>query len=132
MAIPEPVVCLLQACVDPADDVAAAHVPDEQEQAVGALAQPSVAQGLPWQRARFEQGRFRTCARTLAIAAAVEVPIALQPRAGRITSNRQRTGDLGPADGCVARDEGFRSGIGNALMLHGAQQPVADRRGIPL
>ena len=49
MTIPKPVVCLLQACVDPADDVAVAHVADEQEQAVGALAQPTGA--LVWIKA---------------------------------------------------------------------------------
>ena len=67
--------------VDPADEIAVGDIAHEQEQAVGRLVEPAVAQIVGRQWASRKMVRLGATPLDLLVPAMVEVPVALQLRA---------------------------------------------------
>jgi hypothetical protein len=71
-----------EAGVDPTDQIVGSDVPDEQEQAVGGLVEPTVAEAMGGEGTAWQVLGFRTGTRALVISAVVEMPVALKLGAG--------------------------------------------------
>ena len=75
------VVRLVQAVIDPADQVALGNVANEQVQAVGNLIEVAISQAMCWQRAGGNVVRFGARAACLLVSAGMKMPIGFQLRA---------------------------------------------------
>ena len=74
----QPAVCRLQLLVHPADQIAFGNIANEQEQRVGGLVQAAIAQVMGRQRTSADMIGLGTGPADLVVAAAVEMPVALE------------------------------------------------------
>ena len=91
----EPVWCIgfvsfSEARVDPTNQIACRHVPDEQEQAVGGLVEPAIAQAMRGQGTVWQVLGLGAGARALVVSAVVEMPVALKLGAGSGAARQSR------------------------------------------
>jgi hypothetical protein len=77
-----PAVRLVEAVIDPADQVAIGNVANEQIQAIGNLIQVAVSQAMGRQGARRDVVRLGAGTTRFLVSAGVEMPIGLQLWAG--------------------------------------------------
>ena len=115
--------------VDPADEIAIGDIPDEQEEAIGRLVEPAVAQIVGRQGTFRKMIRLGTGLPALPVAAMIEVPIAAQLRAGRACLDQR--GDLVPSEPAVPVHVAFGDVVADALVADGVEQPLEQRRGVP-
>ena len=78
----ERVVRLLQAVIDPANQVTLGDVPNEEVEAVSKLVEMAVSQAVRWQRAFCNVVRLGAGAFRFLVSAIVKMPIGFQLRAG--------------------------------------------------
>ena len=121
--------CGSQPPVDPADEVAASNVAQEEVKTIGRLVQPAVAKAMAGQWACLNMLRLGAAAAAFVVAAAIEHPVVRQSRAGRFPSKSR--GDLVPADGAVRLDIAFGDTVGDTLKAEHLQQPGKQLGGVP-
>src|SRR5262245_2042083 len=111
--------------VDPANQIAIGDVADEQEQAVGHLAEAAVAQPVGWQRAMINMLGFSAGASRLLIAAVMKLPVAVQLRTRGWRS--QAPLNIAPAGTAMALQIVGRNLIGDSLMTENGHQCIVER-----
>jgi hypothetical protein len=119
----------IQASVDPADEVAACNVADEQVQGVRRLVQPTVTQPVIGQWAAWQMVEFGAGVPGLAVPAAVKLPVASELRttrcAAKIALNRL------PSCQAMALHVVGRDLVGDALVAQYRDKPIEQRGRVP-
>ena len=114
--------------VDPADQVAIGNVADEEVQRVGGLVETAVAQVVAGHWTMSQMVWFGAGAAELVVPAAVEMPVALQLRAGGAATEHGL--DIMPLRAAVSLHVVVGHAIRDALIAQRRHQPIKQRRGV--
>jgi hypothetical protein len=114
--------------VDPADQIAVGDVPNEQEERVGHLVEPTVAQLVGWQGTSVNVIRLRTRSADLVVPTIVEMPVACELGASRTRGDLGV--DIGPSGPPVAFHVVGGDLVRDALVAQSRNQPIEQRRGV--
>ena len=115
-----------QPAVDPADDVAISQIAHEQEEAVGGLVQPAVAQIMSRQGAVGPMLGVGARVRVLPVPAILEQPVALELRAARLIG--ECGGDVLPSDPAMLLHVAISNAVRHALIAQRIDQPIENGR----
>ena len=114
--------------INPPDDVATGNVPDEQEQAVRTLVQPTVPKWMSGQGAIAELVRFGAGLESLVVPAAGERPIPLQLVAPGVGG--ERPFNFCPRHIAMPIHVPLGHSVGDSLEAQLADQPIEDHSGV--
>jgi hypothetical protein len=114
--------------VNPPDDVATGNVPDEQEQAVRGLVQPTVPKAMPGQRAIAELVRLGASLESLVVVAASKRPIPVELVASGVGG--ERPFDVCPRHISMPIDVPVGHGVRDPLVANLPDQPIEDHGGV--
>ena len=116
--------------VDPADQIAVGKVADEQEQGVGGLVEVAIPQVMARQRAAANVLGLGTGPAGLFVAAAMEMPVALE--LGATDASAELLVNVAPLRPAVPLHVIVGDPIGDALIAQRCHQPIEHNSGVAM